>query len=150
MTKPSFRISTKIKLHNLSQATKYWPIFSFNWYLHTLGSHQSRILNRSQLVGDKGRQWSDSGQIKRKSKTQKISHTDPKEWLWRHQCVTRRICFCLSPDYWAPRKLRSLFPFALDRVKDPILPKNGNVMFHLDQGLHQSISYTKSFMQENF
>ena len=31
LTKPSFRISTKIKLHNLHQAStaKYWPKFSF-------------------------------------------------------------------------------------------------------------------------
>ena len=39
-----------------------------SWNLHTPGLHQSSLLNRSQLVSqlvsDKGKQWSDSGPIK--------------------------------------------------------------------------------------
>ena len=76
LTRPSLRISNKIKLHNLNQASaaKCWPNFSFkilpelqlqnldqhqqkeqpqqvlSRHLHTPGSNQSSLLNRSELV----------------------------------------------------------------------------------------------------
>ena len=67
-------VANTILITNISNSQ---PQQVLSWHLHTPGSHQSSLLNRSesvsQSVTDKGKQWSDSGPIKRKKGCKQIS-----------------------------------------------------------------------------
>ena len=77
-----------------------------SWHLHTPGSHQSSLLNGSQLVSqsvtDKGKQWSDSGPIKRYSLL-KIWKTSRKDILSRFNEIETyffSVCKAWKHSYW--------------------------------------------------